>query len=85
MKYLVNRFTYCGKTNKFFADASDLEGGPSATITLVSSAGNEATFARVGVERDLEDEIAAWKYLPSAESLDINPRLKDCILVVYND
>ncbi len=87
MKYMVNRFSHDADEKYFTAEASDLEGGPSPTITLVSAGGNEATFARVGVERDgsPDDEIVAWTYKPSAESVERNPRLKGYSLTIFND
>jgi hypothetical protein len=86
-KYRVSLFTHCAETKCFTAEASELEGGPSPTITLVSDGGNEATFARIGVERsnDEDDEIIAWTYRPAAESLDRNPRLAGYSLTLFND
>lgn len=86
-KYMIEKFSYENVTNVFSIEASELKNGPSPTITIVSHSGNEVMFARVGVERtdDEDNEITAWTYKPAAESVERNPRLKDCALIVFND
>ena len=86
-RYMVDLFSHDSDRKSFTVEASDLEGGPSPTITLVSAGGNEATFARVGVERDgsPDNEIVAWTYRPSAESIERNPRLAGYSLIIFND
>jgi hypothetical protein len=88
MKYSVKQFTHCGTGKYFCTEISNLNlPYPPPTITLVSDMGTEATFARVGAERcgTIDDEVLAWIYKPTAESLEACTRLKDYKLTIFND
>lgn len=91
MKVSVNRFSHDCKRKSFTAEMSDLprEIGHFVTqgLTLVSDLGTEAHFYVTKIDRsdDMDNELVAWNLLPSAESIERNPRLKDYTLTIFND
>lgn len=89
MAYNVKLFSHDAKAKKFVAECSDVfqRGEFVLPLTLVSDLGNEATFILVEVERtnDEDNEVLAWHFLPSADSVARNPRLAGYSLTLLND
>lgn len=90
MKLSVRMFGHNSQYKSFSAEASDLGGyfdSDTRRITLVSDFNTEADFdfRRCVRSDDIDNEIQCWEYLPTAESVAANPRLKDYTLTVFND
>lgn len=88
MKFSTRYFSHNEKGKYFTTEASDLpDWQHQEDITLVSDLDNEATFQFSHPDRsnDEDNEIHAWVYYPSSETLQRIPRLQGYHITVFND
>lgn len=87
--YSTEQFSYSAAAGTFVADFTDLNPRLDLNhekITLVSHvSGNTATYTLRRVDMDPDDDIIAWVFLPSSDTVRRHPLLLRTSVVVFND
>lgn len=87
--YSTEDFSYSASTGTFVADFTDLNPRLDTNhdqIALISHAtGNTATYTLRRVDMDPDDDIIAWVFLPSSDTVHRHPLLLRTSVVVFND